>query len=265
MLDHNLENILADAIAAAKAAGEITLCYFGKPMDVRHKSPNNPVTDADLHADNILRETLKSKYPDYGWLSEETPDDGSRLRCHRTWMIDPIDGTRAFTKGIPHFTISIALVENGKAILGVVFNPATNEMFYATRGDGAYKNHSQIKVSARQALSGARILGDKHWFCAKSWRTPWPEMHIESRNSIAYRLALVASGEFDMTIGTRQSNDWDIAAGAIIVSEAGGTISDYVGNEFVFNQAKPVQTNLIASGPHLHDEIITQLAQISAD
>ena len=141
----NLTADLALALEAASEAGAVAMRYFGTQMDVRDKSPNNPVSDADLAIDALLKERLLAKRPDYGWLSEETVDDQSRQSARFCWVVDPIDGTRAFIKAKPHFTICIGLLAESKPVLGVVFNPATGEMFDAFQGGGARLNDHKIE------------------------------------------------------------------------------------------------------------------------
>lgn len=247
---------------AANMAGELVMSYFNKPIEVIEKSPNNPVTEADFKADELLQKTLLGARPNYGWLSEETKDDGSRFEKSRIWMVDPIDGTRAFIKGLPHFSISIALIENGEAILGIIFNPATNEMFYAIKGNGAFKNDMPIFASNSNMLDGAKMLGDKNMFASKSWPNAWPQMEISQRNSIAYRMALVASGEFDAAIATAPKNYWDVAAGTIIIKEAKGIITDHKGQDYHFDRNQPLQRSLIAANINLHPLILSRLSHI---
>lgn len=262
MPDHENEKHLEDAIKAAKAAGQTAMNYFGTAFEKWDKSPNNPVTEADLHADRVLQAHLKDNYPHYGWLSEETKDDGSRFKTTRTWVVDPIDGTRAFIKNLPHFSISIALIENGAPIIGVVHNPATNETFHSIIGRGAYKNDTKIMASSRDILEGASFLGDPHMFAHKSWPSPWPPLNVEQRNSIAYRMVLVASGEFDGAIATQPKNDWDIAAGTLIVKEAGGIATDHLSMDFKFDNETAKQRSLVVAGKNLHPQLISRLSHI---
>ena len=247
---------------AALKAGELVMQYFNKPIEVIEKSPNNPVTEADYKSDELIKKLLKTARPDYGWLSEETIDDNSRKKSELVWMVDPIDGTRAFIKGLPHFSISIALVKNGESVLGVVYNPATNEMFFAQSGNGAFKNQKQIFASDTRNLETARMLGDRHMFNSKQWPIKWPDFQVEQRNSIAYRIALVAGGEFDGAIATTPKNDWDIAAGAIIAKEANAKFTDHLGKNFIFNQENPLQRSLVVSNSNIFNDILGHLSHI---
>lgn len=264
MRGHNLHllNDLEIAKDAAKKAGALIMSYFNKPLEIIEKSHNNPVTEADFKSDELLNKLLLGARPDYAWLSEESIDDGSRFEKSKIWMIDPIDGTRAFIKGLPHFSISIGLVENGEVVLGVIYNPATQEMFYASKNNGAFKNDVQIFASQTKDLLGAKMLGDAHMFQSKSWPKPWPQMDINQRNSIAYRMALVASGEFDCAIATAPKHYWDVAAGTIIIQEAKGKVTDHKGRDFHFDQTNSLERSLAATNIMLYDDIISRLSHI---
>ncbi len=257
-----LDEDLALATEAAIEAGKLTLEYFGKPLEITEKSKNNPVTEADFAADKLINEILKSSRPEYGWLSEESIDDGSRLIAKKTWVIDPIDGTRAFIKGLPHYAISIGLIENGKAILGAIYNPVTDELFTGALKKGAYKNGRKIKANDRQTIEGASLLGDIHMFNASGWPIPWPPISVTRKNSIAYRMALIASGEYDGAIATMPKNDWDIAAGTIIAHEAGAKATDHLNNEFNFAKKEPKQISVVVAGSTLHSQFIDRLSHI---
>ena len=133
-----MKNELKSAIDAAKEAGSIIMEYYKSKYEIRDKSYHNPVTTADHAADKYLRETLTKAYPNYGWLSEETVDSAERLECSRTWVVDPLDGTKEFIEGVDHFVVSVALVEDGEPVVGVLYNPASDELFTAAKGDGAF-------------------------------------------------------------------------------------------------------------------------------
>lgn len=247
---------------AALKAGSLVMSYFNKSIEVIEKSPNNPVTEADFKSDELLQNLLLNERPQYGWLSEETKDDGSRFEKKQIWMVDPIDGTRAFIKGLPHFSISIALIDNNEPVIGIIYNPATNEFFHAVKGHGSFKNDILLSHQGSAELLGAKMLGDANMFSSKKWPIAWPDMEISQRNSIAYRMALVASGEFDAAIATNPKNYWDVAAGTIILKEANKKITDHLGNEFHFNQQIPLLRSLVASNLNLHSEILYRLGHI---
>jgi myo-inositol-1(or 4)-monophosphatase len=253
---------LALALEAAKEAGAMAMRYFGAPMDVRDKSPNNPVSEADLAIDALLKQRLLAAKPDYGWLSEETADDQSRLSARFVWVVDPIDGTRAFIKAKPHFTICIGLLDHGKPVVGVVFNPATGEMFEAVLGRGARLNGVAMIPSSTETLENCAMLGDPGMFKHPAWPIPWPEMDVVSRNSIAYRMCLVAAGHYDGAIAFSAKSDWDLAAAAIIVSEAGALATTHEGASFAFDHAIPLQKSLVVAGKALHPLLIDRVKHV---
>jgi myo-inositol-1(or 4)-monophosphatase len=259
-LDYAID--LALAKEAAQEAGAVAMRYFGAPMDVRDKSPNNPVSEADLAIDTLLKERLLAARPDYGWLSEETVDDQSRLSAKRVWVVDPIDGTRAFIKAKPHFTICIGLLENAIPIVGVVFNPATGEMFEAYLGGGARLNGVEIMPSLTSTIENCAMLGDQSMFDHPAWPTPWPDMDVVSRNSIAYRMCLVASGHYDGAIALSAKSDWDVAAATLIVSEAGGVATTHENKPFAFDHIVPLQKSLVVAGKALHPLLIERVEHV---
>jgi myo-inositol-1(or 4)-monophosphatase len=193
--------------------------------------------------------------PAHGWLSEESADNSTRLRAETSFVVDPIDGTIAFLKRRPHFTICAALVQGGKPVAGVVYNPVLDQLYKARRGGGAWRNGEAIRVGSRKALAGCAMLGDRTTLS----RLPWPPMTLETRNSVAYRVALVAEGSFDATVSLTAKRDWDLAAAHIIFCEAGGAITDPRGRELVFNTQEARLPGLVAAGPALHSEVIALL------
>ena len=253
---------LALALEAATEAGAVAMRYFGTEMDVRDKSPNNPVSDADLAIDALLKERLLANRPSYGWLSEETADDQSRQSARFCWVVDPIDGTRAFIKAKPHFSVCIGLLADSEPVLGVVFNPATGEMFEAALGGGARLNGVAIAPSEVDRLEGCAMLGDPGMFRHPAWPRPWPDMDVVSRNSIAYRMCLVAAGQYDGAIALSAKSDWDLAAAAVIVAEAGALATTHEGAAFVYNQPVPVQKSLVVAGKPLHPLLIARVHHV---
>ena len=237
-----------------REAGKIALRFFGGHYKRWTKEGGSPVTEADLAVDAFLKDALRRARPAYGWLSEETPDDPARLKAHRVFVVDPIDGTAAFMKGRPHFTICAALVENTRPIAGVVFNPATEEFFTAALGHGAFLNGAPIEVGLRTEIAGCRMLGNKSVF------TGWPPMHIENVSSIAYRVALVAAGRFDAMVSLTSKRDWDLAAADMILSEAGGQLAGSDGKPLAYNRAPAMQGATVAAGPGLVKHLRAELA-----
>lgn len=249
-----------------RAAGDIAKRYFGGEYRQWDKGAGQPVTEADLAVDKYLRETLTHARPDYGWLSEETEDDTSRLQKQNVFVVDPIDGTIAFLKKRPHFTICVALVRDGRPVLGVVLNPILDECFAASEGLGATMNGLAIHVSERAELEGCRMCAARDMLEHPAWNNPpnrpWPPMHIETRNSVAYRMALVAQGAYDATLALSAKRDWDMAAADIIVREAGGIVTTHDGSVPRYNGESTLQPSLIASGPKLHAEILSRVRHI---
>ena len=251
---------------AARDAGAIARKYFGGSYKQWDKGKGQPVTEADLAIDKYLCETLRKALPEYGWLSEESKDDPARLNAEYTFVVDPIDGTVGFLKGKPQFTIAIAIVRDGAPIAGVVFNPITEECFAAQQGMGATLNGSALHVSAQQTIEGCKMLSSKSLLQHKAWDnppiTPWPPMDIETRSSIAYRMALVAGGGFDAMLALSTKCDWDLAAGDIIVREAGGRVSDHLGRTLRYNGTVPHQPSVVAAGPALHARLLEKLQHV---
>ena len=253
----DLADDLALLEAACRAGGEIARRRFAEGCKSWKKQGGSPVTEADLEVDAHLRATLTTARPAYGWLSEESIDDAARLAKATVFIADPIDATVAFLKGRPHFTICAAVVKDGAAMAGVVYNPMLDHLYKAMAGGGAHRNGEPIHVSACHGLAGCAMLGDRSMLT----RPPWTEMKVETRNSVAYRVALVADGSFDATVSLTAKRDWDLAAADIILREAGGRITGRNGEPLVYNRADALQPTMIAACPDLHREIIARLRQ----
>lgn len=237
---------------AARHAGALAMQWYQTDMDVRDKGGNHPVTEADLAVDRYLYEKLRKERPDYGWLSEETVDDQSRLSAKRTFLVDPIDGTRAFIRGEPYFSVSLAIVEDGQPIVGVVFNPARRRLYSAARGQGAQCDGAPIHVSQCTELAHCTMIAQKSLFRWREWKRKWPEMNVQPRNSMAWRMALVASGHADGTFTIRPKSDWDLAAADLIAREAGAIVTDPFGHELRYNRASTRKPGVICAGKRLH-------------
>lgn len=248
---------------AAREAGAVAMRFFLTDHKQWSKAHDNtPVTEADIEVNDLLHKRLGTARPSYGWLSEETEDDSSRLTQERVWVVDPIDGTRAFAKGKPHFVISVALVEEGRPVLGVLFNPATDEFFEAKEGHGAFLNGAPIHVSGASTIEGCRMAAFAPMFKHPAWSEPWPEMEILERNSVAYRVALVASGAADAALALNGKSDWDLAAADIILHEAGGRMTAHDGTTFYYNRHSTRHPSLLAAGPALHEAIFAKVGAI---
>ncbi len=247
---------------AVRDAGELALTYFHKQLLAKRKPDGSEVSEADLAVDEALHRDLMTNRPDYGWLSEESEDNPKRLQCGRVWMVDPIDGTNAFLRHVPEWTVSAGLVAGCEPVIGIVFNPATQEFFHAIKGQGAFLNDEPISASDLDTLDGARLIASGGLFKKKIWKDPWPEVKTRWVNSVAYRLALVASGLADATISLSAKSEWDLAAAALIVEEAGGVITDHHGQAHRYNQMPPRFPSLVAAGAKLHPLVIERTSRV---
>ncbi len=247
---------------AAREVGIVARRLKAEGLKVWSKDGGSPVTNADIAVDNLLRERLGAARPDYGWLSEETADDPARLAASRLFVVDPIDGTVAFMKEKPFWAVSIAVVEDGRPVAGVVHAPELDETFVALASGGAFLNGAPITASAIDAVEGCAMLGDKPMFGHPAWPTPWPEMRIETRNSIAYRMCLVAEGRFDAAIALTSKSEWDLAAADLICREAGAVVTDHKGQGYRYNQPDPRAPSLVCAAPALHPLILERVRHI---
>ena len=257
--EHDLDLI----IDAARAAGAVALSLRAAGLTTTTKADHTPVSNADLAVDALLRDQLGAARPDYGWLSEETADDPERLARRRVFVVDPIDGTRAFVKHRPWWSISIAVVEDGLPLAGVVFAPDRDELYQAVAGQGALLNGAPLACGDRPAIENCAMLADAQMLRHPAWAEPWPAMRIESRNSIAYRICSVASAEFDATLALSSKQEWDLAAAGLIAREAGCIVSDHTGAEFRFNRPSPSVPSLVVAGPGLHELILRRVRHIA--
>jgi myo-inositol-1(or 4)-monophosphatase len=247
------ETDLTLLIDAAKNAGRIALKHFHADPEIWDKPDGaGPVTEADLEVDRMLNAELRSARPEYGWLSEETADTADRLSTNRQFIIDPIDGTRAFIDRAKCWSHSLAIVENGQTIHGVVYLPMRDQVFAASRGQGATLNGEPIRVSHSQTMDDATVLAAKSNLKPEHWQGNTPPIQRHFRSALAYRMCLVAQGRFDAMITLRPSWEWDIAAGSLIISEAGGQVSDQMNAALHFNNAHPQVPGVVAAGPDLH-------------
>ena len=253
-----MQKELEIAIQAAKEAGEIAMGYYQSSYNIREKSPNNPVTTADLMTNRRIREIIYHAFPDDGWLSEETEDSPDRLAKSRVWVVDPIDGTEEFIAGIPEFAISIALVVEGTPVIGVLHNPATAELFYAYAGGGAFCNGTPTRCSSCRSLKQASMLVSQteHRKGLLTGLIPLVA-EIQYIGSVAYKLAKLTAGTGDLYVTVRPKNEWDFCAGDLILREAGGALWDKVGQTIKYNKKRVGQpTGLFAGNPTLVKQII---------
>ena len=247
-------------IKAAKVAGEIATDIAARPYEKWDKPDEaGPVTEADMAVNYFLEDELRNARPDYGWLSEESDDSNDRLKAERLFIIDPIDGTRSFIEGSKTWAHSIAVVENGQVTAAVVYLPMLGKLYAAAKGQGATLNGAPIAASTRQGLLGSEILATKPTFEPKHWKAGPPDVKRAHRPSLAYRLALVAEGRFDAMLTLRPSWEWDIAAGALLLTEAGATVSNKHGAALRFNNADPRLAGVVAAGAGVHPVLQAEL------
>ncbi|MFC3612179.1 inositol monophosphatase family protein [Lutimaribacter marinistellae] len=248
---------LALLIDAAREAGRIAGRYTGPTAERWEKAAGaGPVTEADLAVNEMLEARLPAARPGYGWLSEESEDSPERLERETLFIIDPIDGTRSFAEGSRTWAHSLAIAHRGEVTAAVVYLPQRDLLYAAAKGEGATLNDVPIRVSEVPALDRAEILAAKPNLESKHWRAGTPPNFARAyRPSLAYRLALVAQGRFDGMLTLRPSWEWDIAAGALIITEAGGTCTDRSGAPLRFNTARARLDGVVAGGRAVHDAL----------
>jgi len=251
------EELIAGKVAA-RNAGKILMKHFSaSDKKVEYKSLNNPVTIADHEADQYLSEFIGGEFPDDGWLSEETVDTRERLEKSRVWIVDPLDGTKEFIEGIPHFSISIALVEDGYPVIGIVYNPCTEEMFYAEKEKGSYLNGSNVKISIKEKLIDSSIVVSRSEYRKKLWHAYKENFSdIKPIGSVAYKLGLVGANQYDIFSTVAPKNEWDICAGDCIIKEAGGVFKTINDKNIIYNQKKTLVTDpIIATNSILFNSV----------
>jgi myo-inositol-1(or 4)-monophosphatase len=241
----------AHLAACVREAGLLALSMFGTPLKNWTKGASSPVSEADIAVDTLLRERLGGAERGIGWLSEESIDDPARLASSLIWIVDPIDGTRGYIAGLPDWAVSAALVENGRPIVACLFAPVTDEFFMAAAGKGATRNGEPIAATRGANLEGIDIAGPKNFL---ERLTPIaPPFSITPRiHSLALRLARVAQGVIDAAIAGGNSHDWDLAAADLLVHEAGGALTQFGGDQLIYNRAVPRHGMLVAAGHERH-------------
>ncbi|WP_245947623.1 3'(2'),5'-bisphosphate nucleotidase CysQ [Jannaschia seohaensis] len=246
---------------AALEAGRLARFHARRDLKVRDKGDGQgPVTAADLAVDRMLRETLTAARPDYGWLSEESPDDPARLSSRRVFVVDPIDGTRAFIAGETSWAHSLAVVEDGVPVAAAIYLPMKDRLYAAALGQGATREGWPIAPSGRAVLDGAEVLGAKPAFRDEIWRGGVPAVRRRWVSSLAFRLALAAEGRFDAMLTLRDTWEWDIAAGTLLVTEAGGAATTRAGDALRFNNPAPKLAGVVAGTRAVQGALLTRLA-----
>ena len=236
------------AIEASIEAGKIIMKYYLNEYEIKEKSYQNPVTTADREADFYLKSVLTKARPNYGWLSEETADTSNRLDKEMVWIVDPLDGTKEFIEGIPHFVVSVALVKNGEPIIGVLHNPVTKDIFHAMKGNGTFLNDKVHNCTIKDSTLDMVILNSRSETRKGLWE-PYKLQFKELKpiGSVAYKMGLTAVGDADIFATLRPKNEWDICAGTCLINESGGKVIDLNGEALTFNNKKTlIEPGLIA-------------------
>ena len=250
----------AEALEAAlRAGGALALNHFRRDPRRWMKADGSPVSAADLAVDDVLRATLTGIDGQAGWLSEESADEAGRQAGARAWIVDPIDGTSAFLAGADTWCIVAALTEAGRPVLAGIYRPVSDDYYGAVAGQGAFLNGQRLAASPRRELEGARVITRRKVLESERWLKAWPPVVTGMTASLALRLCLVAQGRFDAAFALAPKSDWDLAAGDLIVHEAGGRMSDLAGATLVYNRDHTRQAGFVAAGPALHGEIIARL------
>jgi myo-inositol-1(or 4)-monophosphatase len=270
----HVEDDLLLAVAAACEAGRGIMGAFGREHRVVDKGPDQPLTAADLAADRALRERLSGARPDYGWLSEETADGPARLGRRLVWVVDPIDGTRSFIQGRREFAVSVGLAREGTAVLGVVHNPATGEVYWAVRGRGAFLAEAAgdavavlragrpLRVRGPDAAGPASFVASRSELAAGELESIRGDARMVPTGSTAYKLARVAAGRADAYVSRGPKSEWDVCAGMLLVEEAGGAATDTEGAPVVYNRPHPFVRGVIAANPELHEQLVARVRRL---
>ena len=244
--------LLGDTV---REAGALALSLFRTELKNWTKGASSPVSEADIRVNDLLESRLRTATPDYGWLSEESVDDEARLDKHLVWIVDPIDGTRGYLAGREDWCVSVALVENGSTVLAAVFAPATDEFFFAARGQGAVRNAVPVFATSGTELDFSRVAGPKPLVERLSRQSDDIVLHPRI-GSLALRLCRVAQGNLDAAFAGGQSRDWDLAAANLIVQEANGNMTALLGDAIAYNRREVTHGVLVAAGRDRHARIV---------
>ncbi len=260
------ESLLSDVVTITREAAVPVMALFRQTKAVWNKAGGelveaegpvkNPVTEADLAADRILRERLLELLPGSGWLSEETADSPDRLEREAVWIVDPIDGTREYVEGVPQFALSVGLSIGGQVALAVLLNPALDDLFTAVAGQGALRGGQPIAGSTREHLDGATVLASRSEAKRGEFEPFRRRTTVKEVGSTAYKLALAAAGEGDAYFTRKPRNEWDVAAGILLCREAGLVVTDLGGDTHTFNRPSPLCRGVVTAAPALHPEIL---------
>jgi myo-inositol-1(or 4)-monophosphatase len=247
--------------ACVREAGALALSMFKTPIKNWNKEGASPVCEADIAVDRLLHERLMGEGGGYGWLSEESADDPARLTARYVWIVDPIDGTRAYLASLPDWTVSAALVDNGRPIAACLYAPVTEEFFVAVAHHGATRNGAAMAATAGASLTQARVAGPQGFLDRLAAVSP-PFTAMPRVRSLALRLARVAQGVYDVAIAGANCHDWDLAAADLLVHEAGGAITPVGGGAVIYNRPMPRHGTLVAAGRDRHATLIELLSDL---
>ncbi|MGO9698263.1 MAG: inositol monophosphatase family protein [Xanthobacteraceae bacterium] len=251
----DLAQVAARLAACVREAGLLARSMFGTPIKNWTKGESSPVSEADIAVDRLLYERLAGYGSGIAWLSEESVDDPARLSARYVWIVDPIDGTRAYLAGQPDWTVSAALVENGRPIVACLYAPVTDEFFAAILGHGATRNNAAIATTPGTSLAQARVAGPKS-FLERLAKSAPPFTVMPRMRSLALRLARVAQGDYDVAIAGVDSHDWDLAAADLLVHEAGGALTAVGGGTVIYNLPVLRHGMLVAAGRDRHAALV---------
>jgi myo-inositol-1(or 4)-monophosphatase len=238
-----------------REAGALALSLFRTELKNWTKGASSPVSEADIAVNDLIETRLRRATPDYGWLSEESADDEQRLDKQLVWIVDPIDGTRGYLAGREDWCVSVALVENTSPVLAAVFAPASDEFFFAARGQGAARNDAAVHATTGTAMDFSRVAGPKPLVERLSRSSDEITLHPRI-GSLALRLCRVAEGRLDAAFAGGQSRDWDLAAANLIVQEANGSMTALSGDRILYNRREVTHGVLVAAGRDRHASIV---------
>jgi len=238
-----------------REAGALAKAKFQTDLKTWSKDGGSPVSEADIAVDNFLRTQLMQLAPDCGWLSEETEDDRARLRAQRVWVVDPIDGTRAYLSGRHDWSISVALVEDGRPAIAAIFAPMQDALYAAAAGADTTLNGAAVTANGGAGFEGIVAAGPKSMLERLAHHAP--TMTLEPKVfSLALRLARVAAGTLDLAFASANSHDWDLAAADLLVHQAGGALTTFTGQKLIYNRADPLHGALVAAGQLRHEAFL---------
>jgi myo-inositol-1(or 4)-monophosphatase len=267
----DLHALLPDVVAAVRLAAEPVMARFRTRQTVWDKdegrsvagpSASNPLSEADLLADEVLHRELLRVLPGSGWLSEETVDSPERLACDAVWIVDPIDGTREYVEGVPEFAISVGLAVGGEVVLAVLLNPATDDLFTAVAGSGATRSGKKLTATGRSDLTGATLLASNSEMKRGEFDVFAERMELRPVGSTAYKLGLLAAGEADVYFTRSPRNEWDVAAGILLCREAGAIVTDLGGSSHRFNRPDPLCRGVVAASRGVYPEVMSLIGEV---